>query len=791
MNVTTTPGGGQEKSRGGGRNCALVSEAGRLRKQGLEEPEIFERLMESPSRQGLPESEVRTIAKSVCRYPAGERRPGPGEPDPYAGLSPVEELARRRGWTVSALESIGARAAPDGKDGKREVHFPMCRASKKGAGEITGWRRRLADNGKFGEGEEAKKALTVKGGKNGLLMPEGFDSIPENETVLVVEGEADLCAALSAGRRAVVGTPGATPGKRPLEDLQRLLAGRRDVVLAPDPDPAGEKWRDELARLLKNAQCNVRYIPAGGGDLDKRLRLEPPGRRAGALGEMITEAVPWRESPAGATESTGSGSGKKPKSKAGESTASLATPPESAAAGEQYPIPDSLSGLALDFADRQSLKSLFIPELKQWFMNISGVWLPDSEGESVRHALQGFALGLRREAQKTQDPKQIERAIKLADMAGKKTALSALEPHLSENVARLDAHPFFICSSDGVVYDLEKRETRRLDPLDYITKAFGARWDSSAKCPRWERFLEEIWRGDRAMISYFRKLLGYCMTGDVRERKYWILWGHGAGGKSVLISTLGDLFGDCFSAAPFGFFSARPNKPNRDLAYLRGVRLMAGSAWWANPKNNYAAINEFVRCETITALGQYKQVFNFQPTHKLMLMTNNLPCASSDDTETWKRLRVIPFPENFEGARDDQGLKEKLRAELPGILQWGIHGAIEWMECGLGEEPECMRKIVEAYKRDADPVARFISEACESAPGHRESARSLWLAYNQWATGEGEREATPQWFGRRMKEMGHAASHGEGGTLYRDLRLLPSWRVSSGYQGGAPEDSPE
>ncbi len=356
-------------------------------------------------------------------------------------------------------------------------------------------------------------------------------------------------------------------------------------------------------------------------------------------------------------------------------------------------------------------------------------------------------------------------------------------------VSQLDAHPFLVCTPDGLAFDLEKRVARPLTPRDYITKAFGTHWDPSAKCPRWERFLEEIWRGDRAMISYFRKLLGYCMTGDVRELKYWILWGHGAGGKSVLISTLGDLFGDCFSAAPFGFFSAHPNKPNRDLASLRGVRLMAGSAWWANPKNNYAAINEFVRFEMITALNPYKQMFNFQPTHKLMLMTNNLPRASSDDTETWKRLRVIPFPENFEGARDDQGLKGKLRAELPGILQWGIHGAIEWMECGLGEEPECMRKIVEAYKRDADPVARFISEACETGKDIEESMANLRRAYQRWACDNGAPEMRDAWLGRRLSELGYGIRHTKQGNKRTGLRLhreyLPDASSAgvSGYSG--------
>ncbi len=60
---------------GGGRNNALASLAGTLRRRGLGETEIFDSLQSvnaSRCKPPLPDSEVRTIAQSVARYPAGE-----------------------------------------------------------------------------------------------------------------------------------------------------------------------------------------------------------------------------------------------------------------------------------------------------------------------------------------------------------------------------------------------------------------------------------------------------------------------------------------------------------------------------------------------------------------------------------------------------------------------------------------------------------------------------------------------------------------------------------------------
>lgn len=193
-----------------------------------------------------------------------------------AERDPLGAQAGLRGWSREALVALGAVGE------KREVRFPMRSAE----GEVVGWRRRRADGGTFPNG---KKATTVRGGHNGLIAPW---PIPVEGVALVVEGEADAAAAKTAGWSAVVATPGATPGRKVVEYLQTVLAGR-DVVLAPDPDEAGDKWRKTVGAALVRAGGRVRFIPPVDEDLDKRLGRETD-RRA-ALGSWIDGAVPFKE----------------------------------------------------------------------------------------------------------------------------------------------------------------------------------------------------------------------------------------------------------------------------------------------------------------------------------------------------------------------------------------------------------------------------------------------------------------------------------------------------------------
>ncbi|HOR29663.1 MAG TPA: toprim domain-containing protein, partial [Candidatus Sumerlaeota bacterium] len=263
-------------TNGAGRNCALTSVAGALRARGLDETAILRELLAHPERRGLPEGECRAIARSASSWPTGAPRDFSRETFADA----VAELAARRGWAVTALRNLGAVAKLD------EVRIPMRNVK----GEVTGWRRRRGNNQAF---RDANKALTVKGGHNGFISPW---PIPSEGPALLVEGEADAAAALSAGHTAVVATPGAQPGRQVVEAAQALLAGR-EVILAPDPDEAGRGWMARIGGALRAAGCRVRYVPPlPGEDLDKRLSRSTDPRAE--LARLIEAALPWT-SPAG------------------------------------------------------------------------------------------------------------------------------------------------------------------------------------------------------------------------------------------------------------------------------------------------------------------------------------------------------------------------------------------------------------------------------------------------------------------------------------------------------------
>ena len=56
------------------------------------------------------------------------------------------------------------------------------------------------------------------------------------------------------------------------------------------------------------------------------------------------------------------------------------------------------------------------------------------------------------------------------------------------------------------------------------------------------------------------------------------------------------------------------------------------------------------------------------------------------DLGIWRRIRMIPFTENFEG-REDAQLTDKLKQELPGILNWAVEGCLQWQRQGLRSTP--------------------------------------------------------------------------------------------------------
>ena len=153
--------------------------------------------------------------------------------------------------------------------------------------------------------------------------------------------------------------------------------------------------------------------------------------------------------------------------------------------------------------------------------------------------------------------------------------LALADRRIAATVDQWDVDPWQLNTPQGVV-DLTTGRIRPHIPEDYFTKitAVGPRGD----CPRFRAFLERITGGDGELVSYLQRVLGYGLTGLIREHALFFGYGTGANGKSVLLSTVAGLLGDYHKTAPIETFTAtNGDRHPTDLASLRGARLVTAT----------------------------------------------------------------------------------------------------------------------------------------------------------------------------------------------------------------------
>src|SRR5262249_26973509 len=133
----------------------------------------------------------------------------------------------------------------------------------------------------------------------------------------------------------------------------------------------------------------------------------------------------------------------------------------------------------------------------------------------------------------------------------------------------------------------------------------------------------------------------------------------------------------------------------------------------------------------------YSDLFRVTPTFKVYISTNHKPVIRGTDHGIWRRIRLVPFDVVIPGAEQDKTLRDKLRAELPGILRWAVEGCLAWQRDGLGI-PDEVRAATADYRAEMDRLAGYLRERCVVENGASVASGDLYRAYQDWAKDNGE-----------------------------------------------------
>ena len=556
-------------------------------------------------------------------------------------------------------------------------------------------------------------------------VPYRLPDLKGQNVVVVVEGEKDANRLWKLGIPATTNVGGAE--KWTASDTKALVsAGVQRIIIIPDNDPAGYRHALKVGKFAKaqNLAVSTIELPDLGPKQDVSDWLSNGGSKETL--EALIAAMPYvlPQMPASPTIIN--------------PTPSLPTP---------EPLPDSLpdplkyrigatvgAGAAESFRDRYADRLRFDHTEQSWFVWSGHRWARDDNDEVMRLALEhsrrwgqeviGAAADFTDRKRWQDYTLKLERRPDRIAMLADARAM----PPFAVSGTKWDRDPWLLGVQNGVV-DLRTGHLANGNPADYISQQIAAPY-GHAECPRWLQFLDEVFNGDKELINFVHRAVGYSLTGDMREQCFFLCTGGGSNGKSKFLSALEAVFGSYGQRATMKLFVGEAS--DFHMAELVNRRMVFASETKPGLRINEHIVKSLTGGETQQAERKHQHPFKFQPVSKIWLGMNELPKVADDSYGFWRRVRLIPFTQTFSGSTDDKLLMDKLVAELPGILAWAVQGALAWQQDGL-VPPAAVMKWTDDYQNAEDPLSEFIAERCNYDEHGIETFSAIFAAYNSWA----------------------------------------------------------
>lgn len=321
------------------------------------------------------------------------------------------------------------------------------------------------------------------------------------------------------------------------------------------------------------------------------------------------------------------------------------------------------------------------------------------------------------------------------------------------------------------------------DAGDMLTRATACDYDPAAECRVFRGHIETV-LPDPEVRRHFQELLGYALAGKRTEQIMLIVQGRGSDGKSTAMDMFLEMMGSYGVSADVQTFIAGPQRSaadaSPDLARLAGDTRFVLTA---EPKRGQALdegrVKQFTGGGKITARMLHGDPFEYTPRGLLVMECNSRVRISGDDDGIWRRIEMVLFPHQFKGDAIDKTMKDRIRPEFAGVLNWGLEGLLRLLERGRLDRPQAVIEALDDYRRSANPFGEWMAERVDTSdPVALSLSGALFDDYKQYCTdnGVGDRETmNATAFGRALgdRQILKGPKDGSGKIQRRGAKLRP------------------
>jgi putative DNA primase/helicase len=294
-------------------------------------------------------------------------------------------------------------------------------------------------------------------------------------------------------------------------------------------------------------------------------------------------------------------------------------------------------------------------------------------------------------------------------------------------------------------------------PHFFNLQALPFNYDSAAASPIWDGFMRELWGEDDEPPKALEEMMGAAVAGKLDLHRILVLVGPPRGGKSLIASTFEALVGPMNTS----WVSLTGLTDDRTLSSLIGKSLVINSDIRATRRRGPEIAEVLLRIsgqDSFTIDRKYKEAWT-GPLHVLVVqISNELPTIRDASGALASRYLPLILTQSWLG-REDPTLKERLMAELPGILNRALAGLDAIEANGRFTVPKASQEVAEELVEMASPMMRFVQERLTVMPeaGNRDDymveTGELLRAYNDWAMSNHEEQINRSRLGQRLRAV--------------------------------------
>lgn len=287
----------------------------------------------------------------------------------------------------------------------------------------------------------------------------------------------------------------------------------------------------------------------------------------------------------------------------------------------------------------------------------------------------------------------------------------------------------------GVVFREHSRE-------DYSTTTASTAWvpgmDWKKSGRVFNKFLKDT-MPDPEVLEYFQRLVGYSILGINPERKFVIIHGPTASGKSTISNILHRVFDGYVATFRLSLLREKQEEgPRPDIVTLLSKRMIIASEASTSWHLHADQVKSITGNEPITARQmQAKEYVTRVPAFTPWLLTNQIPQIREADEALWRRLVAIKFGVTRTPDEEDRNLEKKIMREASAVLAWVMEGYQNYLAHGLDDVPVAIMEHTLAVREQMTDIDQWISFFCESAAEYSESVDDLYDNYLTWCFSHG------------------------------------------------------